>query len=73
MTQHQPAQTNDIALTTTKFHNILLYTVTMPTHHESQKRKEEEDPPPPTAHPAKRAKTADEVLRDQCANTIPYV
>ena len=58
MTYHQQPPT-------ARFHNILLYTVTMPTHHESQKHKEGEDPPLPTAHPAKRTKTADEVLRDQ--------
>lgn len=58
MTYHQQPPT-------ARFHNILLYTVTMPTHHESQKRKEGGDPPLPTAHPAKHTKTADEVLRDQ--------
>ena len=45
----------------------------MPTHRESQKRKEEEDPPSPTAHPDKRTKTADEALRDRCANDMAHM
>ena len=44
----------------------------MPTHRESQKRKEE-DPPSPMAHPEKRTKTADEDLRDWCANDIAHI
>lgn len=56
-----------------QFDNGLLSTSTMPTHHESQKRKEGEDLPPPTARPEKRAKTADENLRDRCANVRAHM